>query len=188
MLMFLSRIPVIQSAAIRTRSKRGWRSWFSLWKQIEEHLEFQRVDVETGEEQIRIVNVHLEVGTSPCNRLNQFKYVLRRCKRHGMIKRAVVVGDLNIFGDGWYPRFVGWLWHGFKSKWLWLNEREKFRKICEKRCLKNIFEGQPTFSIAGSEFQLDHILVPEKAAVLSHEVIEDMCGSDHKAIIADITM
>ncbi|MBI2108935.1 MAG: endonuclease/exonuclease/phosphatase family protein [Parcubacteria group bacterium] len=185
-LLFLSRLPVVRVRAIRTRTKRGWRSFFTAWTKIDEHLEFQRADVQVSNGCIEIMNTHLEVGTSPRNRLNQFKYVLKKRKRRGAIKHAIVVGDLNIFGEGLYPRFVGWMGHGFEHKWLWLNEREQFEKICKKHGLTNIFKGCSTFKIGGSEFQLDHILVPEQITVVSQKVLEDMCGSDHKPIVADI--
>ncbi len=187
-LVFFSRLPVVRARAIRTRARRGWRSFFAAWTRIEEHLEFQRVDVKTRGGVVRIMNAHLEIGAGACNRLRQFKYVLRRCKRRGRIKRALMVGDFNIFGEELYPRFVGWLGLGSGSKWLWLNERDEFEKICKKRGLKNIFKGQPTFFKGGAQFQLDHILVPEKMTILSQKVLEDAYGSDHQFVLTDVNI
>ena len=187
-LVFFSRLPVVRARAIRTRARREWLSLFAAWTRIEEHLEFQRVDVMTPRGEVRIMNAHLEIGAGACNRLRQFKYVLRRCKRRGRIKRALIVGDFNIFGEGLYPRFVGWLGLGSGSKWLWLNERDEFEKICKKRGLKNIFKGQPTFFKGGAQFQLDHILVPKNIPVLSLKVSEEKCGSDHHLILSDVDM
>ncbi|MDP3725634.1 MAG: endonuclease/exonuclease/phosphatase family protein [bacterium] len=186
-LVTLSRFPIIKWRAIQALKKGGWRSFFSsFWHNIEEHLESLRVDILVERRRVRVLNVHLEVGTGPKNRLQQFRHVLRHGIRRWTIKSAIIAGDLNIYGQGWYERFVGWLWFGLRSVELLLNEREEFERIFKKRGLKNIFREETTFSTGGVNFQFDHILVPRNTVVISRSVISEHCGSDHTPIIGEI--
>ncbi len=186
-LVVLSRAPITRSRVIRSNRKRGWRSFFSsLWHNIEEHLESLRVDVRAGERRIRILNVHLEVGTGPKNRIQQFLRILRRNTKRRTIRNMIIAGDLNIYGQGWYERFVGWLWFGLRSVEFFMDEREEFERIFRHRGFANMFRGETTFSTGGVAFQFDHILVPSNITVLYKKVLNDNCGSDHQPIIVDV--
>ncbi len=184
-LVILSRYPVIRHKKIRGNEGRGWRSFFSsVWHRLEEHLESHYIDVLTQEDRVRIFNVHLEVGTGPRNRLTQFLRVLRH-SAHG---KNIIAGDLNIYGETWYQRFIGLMWFGLQFRELLMDEREEFERVFSKFRLRNMFRGRTTFcAVEGAaDFQFDHILLPEDAIVSSTSVFEEQCGSDHKLIIADV--
>ena len=190
-LVTLSRFPVIKRGVVRAKRKRGWRSIFSnWWHNITEHLESLRADVLIQQKRIKILNVHLEVGTGPKNRLQQFRHILRYGIRRRIIKHAIIAGDFNIYGQGWYERFVGWLWFGLRSRELFLDEREEFERLFKERGLKNIFRGETTFFAGGIGFQFDHIIVPHAIAerVSKIYVCEETCCSDHKPVVAEFNM
>lgn len=196
-LVTLTRLPALYSKAVRAREKKGWRSFFSsFWYTFEEHLESLRVDIKAGERKIKTLNLHLEVGTGPKNRLKQFRHALWHGLRRFMVRNAIIAGDLNIYGEKWYPRFVGWLWFGLPSPELLMDERKEFERLFKKRGLVNVFKGETTFIAEGlslivpifpsAQFQFDHILVPHGTKIVSRVVIKDMHGSDHFSVLAEV--
>jgi len=183
-LVILSKFPIETRKVIPGKPRgRGW-SFFRFWKKIREHIESHFVILNAGACSMQVFNVHLEVSTGPLTRIKQFENVLKHKENAGA---HIIVGDLNIYADRWYHKFIGWLLFGHSNGELFFNERDLFEKVFKKHGLKNIFKNKFTYSLFWLlQFQFDHIIVSDSIRHTDIHVDDDCGGSDHQPIIAEL--
>lgn len=175
-LVLLTRHRVVGADAIVFKKQKK-RSLLVRILGFEEGLEFQYADILCGEKCVRIFNTHLECVASPKRRMAQFNEVTRIFQK----SMNIVCGDLNIF-RGRYAFALRLLLGSWDE--LWDREHEFFGRVFGMHALRNIFEGAITHDFTRS--QLDYVLVPEGAEVISQTVLSDSVGSDHRPMVVEL--
>ena len=147
----------------------------------QECFQSQSITVDQGGTEVRVANLHLSCAVSPRARLAQ----LQAAAPHiAAAPRAVVCGDFNSFGRPWISPIVGWL-YGFGWQDVFRDEPRGLARYAAAQGMAQVFRGVVTFPRYG--FHLDHMLV-RGLTIGAHRVEHDTHGSDHRPIVAELTL
>lgn len=139
------------------------------------------VTIQNGSKVLQVFNLHLPL-TYPTQRMRE---LVETMSHREADKQLIICGDFNIL-ETFYIASLNWLFGGKISDWLlYKRERTTMQKYFEKLGLSNPLMRSSTHPI--SQSQLDHILVPERAAVQKASVIRNRFGSDHNPIMVEIS-
>ena len=181
-LVLLSKLPILNKNSENKFSISDLTK-ISLWEKInkwQESFEFQYAQVLYKGKNIKIFNVHFEVGAGPYIRIKQFLKTTEKFNNSG---DNFICGDFNIYGK-WYKNIlIGWAM-GFSFKEMFIDERRRFQKLFKVHNLKNPFYRKITYPLFA--LQLDHILVPQSWEVKKIELIKNRHGSDHRPIMLEV--
>jgi endonuclease/exonuclease/phosphatase family metal-dependent hydrolase len=138
------------------------------------------VDVQGKTIGVTVTHLLLE---NPTTRTNEFKTIAKRLPTD---IPNIICGDFNII-ESWYVKPINFFRAGtIASAMPWANERKSIEKLFATANLQNPLRGLITHRVSRS--QLDHILVPEGAEVLSREVIKNAHGSDHNPVRVTLSL
>lgn len=181
-LVLLSKLPILNKDTENKFSISDLTK-ISLWERInkwQESFEFQYAELAYQGQNIKIFNVHFEVGAGPYIRFKQFLKTTEKFNDNG---HNVICGDFNIYGK-WYKNIIiGWAM-GFSFKEMFIDERRRFQKLFRAHHLQNPFYRKITYPMFA--LQLDHILVPQGWQIKKVDLIKNRFGSDHRPIMLEL--
>ena len=134
---------------------------------------------------IQVTNTRLSCAIGTHDRLQEMTTLIQKTKNRTI--PTIYCGDFNVVDNKLFNRLTGWM-RGFQHFDYLLDEREAFEKLFEKEQLINIFRGKSTAFVNRPLLQFDHILVPDIFKIRSHTLLQKRFGSDHRVLIADITL
>lgn len=146
-----------------------------------ECLQSQSASFAIGDRNVRIVNLHLSCAVSPKARASELDNVSAHFAGDGPV---IICGDFNCFARPWLNPAVGWAF-GFKVPELLVDERRSVAAFARDQGLTVALPG--TVTVPRFRLQLDHILV-RGLTVRSGRAERRTFGSDHRPIIADLTI
>lgn len=134
---------------------------------------------------IQIANTRLSCAIGTHDRLQEFTTLIQKTKKSTI--PTIYCGDFNVVDSKLFNRLTGWL-RGFHIFDYRTNERIAFEILFAKERLLNIFSGKSTIFVNRPLLQLDHILIPSLFTTKSHTLSRKRYGSDHRVLMADITV
>jgi len=152
------------------------------WSGKCEGKEFHFVDLTIGETDLRIFNVHLPLKVPPSFRLAELDYLRKYIAPD---RQNFICGDMNSFGGPFVNPSWGW-YYGYSKKDYFIHERKHIERMMAAHELINPFSGKRTHQLLN--IQLDYILLPKSAPLMTHEIIRQLGGSDHYPLAVRVAL
>lgn len=138
------------------------------------------IKIPGSERPVRIFSLHLRLN-GPIERQKELAIVSSHMDK---ASSTIVCGDFNIIDRPLQKSFSWLLGSSIREALPWYPERQLMEKQFGSLGLKNVLRGQKT-NIRFAN-QLDHILVPKAASIITAGVYEKAFGSDHYPVYASI--